>query len=224
MLKMLNFLGKGLVFIFATVILYVTTSIIISSIPVNHEHSAAQHNYTIYIEKSGIHTDIVVPARSRIFDWTTIANPTHSLSSLENPEFIAIGWGDLNFYQYTPTWNDLTPGTAFKALFLKSPAALHIKFKKFILEDEDTVAIALSEKEYLKLTDYIKNSFDFDPMGRAQKIPNLHYTQHDAFYKAKGSLHVFNTCNSWANNALKSSGLKASLWTPFVEGIFYKYR
>jgi len=35
---------------------------------------------------------------------------------------------------------------------------------------------------------------------------------------------LFHTCNTWANNALKACGQKASLWTPFDTGIFYHYQ
>ncbi|MFO7721348.1 MAG: DUF2459 domain-containing protein, partial [Gillisia sp.] len=31
------------------------------------------------------------------------------------------------------------------------------------------------------------------------------------------------TCNTWVNEALKHSGLKACLWTPIEEGIFLRY-
>jgi hypothetical protein len=34
---------------------------------------------------------------------------------------------------------------------------------------------------------------------------------------------MFHTCNTWANNGLKSCGQKAALWTPFDSGIFGQY-
>ncbi|WP_432264675.1 DUF2459 domain-containing protein [Autumnicola psychrophila] len=54
-------------------------------------------------------------------------------------------------------------------------------------------------------------------------VPNLHYNSRDAFYYAKGSLNPFKTCNTWINSGLKNSKMKACLWTPFTQGIFYHY-
>lgn len=76
----------------------------------------------------------------------------------------------------------------------------------------------------MKLTAFLEDSFEFDTDGNVQPIRDLHYTRRDAFYKAKGSLNLFKTCNTWTNNALKTAGLKACLWTPFPEGIHYTYR
>jgi len=53
---------------------------------------------------------------------------------------------------------------------------------------------------------------------------DANYGKNDVFYEARGRYHMFFTCNTWANNALKKSGLPAALWAPFDKGIFYQYR
>ncbi len=179
--------------------------------------------YEIFIESNGVHTDIVFPLYSPITNFTSWINPEHTISGKAGYNFIAFGWGDLGFYRNTPQWKDLTPKTAFKALFLKTPAAMHVKYKNYIIEDEQVVSVKLSESQYIELAHYIKESFDLDENNLPRQIPNLHYSNQDAFYYAYGSLNLLYTCNTWTNNALKSAGLKACLWTPFVEGIFYHY-
>ena len=49
------------------------------------------------------------------------------------------------------------------------------------------------------------------------------YGNNDQFYEAVGSYSCFKTCNTWTNQALKESKLKACLWTPFDFGIISKY-
>jgi hypothetical protein len=44
------------------------------------------------------------------------------------------------------------------------------------------------------------------------------------FYNAKGRYSLFYTCNTWANQALKSANQKAALWTIFDFGIFQHYK
>ncbi|MDR9457032.1 MAG: DUF2459 domain-containing protein, partial [Salegentibacter sp.] len=89
---------------------------------------------------------------------------------------------------------------------------------------EKTIPLMISQNQYLKLTAFLEDSFEYDAEGNVRHIQDLHYTRRDAFYKAKGSLNLFKTCNNWTNNALKTSGLKACLWTPLPEGILYTYR
>ena len=45
-----------------------------------------------------------------------------------------------------------------------------------------------------------------------------------ALYEAKGKYSLFYTCNTWANDGLKSAGLKACYWTVFKGGIFDQYQ
>jgi hypothetical protein len=40
------------------------------------------------------------------------------------------------------------------------------------------------------------------------------------FYHANGTYHLFDTCNNWANTALKRTGVKTALWSPFGYAIF----
>jgi hypothetical protein len=50
------------------------------------------------------------------------------------------------------------------------------------------------------------------------------YGKYDVFYEANGSYSLFYTCNSWANQALKSANQKAALWTISDSGIFRHYK
>lgn len=197
--------------------------IIGAAIPVNTAPDTSEPFTTIYLVSNGMHTDIVLPVRTEVTDWTKIVKPQHSLSPPNKVSFVSFGWGDLEFYRNTPEWEDLEFSTAFKSLFLKTPAAIHVRFLTTYSFGEDFRAITVDRPQYEKLCSYIKNSFKFDTSGNTQPVEDLHYTGDDAFYHAHGSLNLFKTCNTWVNSGLKNSGLKACLWTPFVEGIFYHY-
>jgi uncharacterized protein (TIGR02117 family) len=83
----------------------------------------------------------------------------------------------------------------------------------------------ISNEQYAKLVAYIDNTFIRDADSKVMNIKTkANYNNEDAFYEAKGSYNLFYTCNTWANNALKSCGQKAALWTPSDMGIFYHYR
>lgn len=210
--------------IFIPPMIYMVMVLVGAAIPVNNTDITHNPDLKIYLVSNGMHTDIVVPARTAIIDWTQIVKPEHTLSKQENYNYVSFGWGDLGFYANTPRWEDLTLDTGFKALFLKSPSAVHATFLPAVIENEDTKTLYIENEQYRMLAEYIKNTFEYDEENNAsQPVPGLHYSHDDAFYRARGSLHLFNTCNTWVNNGLKEAGLRACLWTPFVEGIFYQY-
>lgn len=83
----------------------------------------------------------------------------------------------------------------------------------------------ISKKQYLELVKFIDAKFDRDTNGSYILIPTKAvYSDNDAFYDAKGSYSFLNTCNTWANDALKAAGQKAAWWTPTDYGIFLHYK
>lgn len=210
--------------IFLPPIIYLLLAVAGMLIPVNSDFQETKDGIEIYLQTSDVHTDFVVPYKTNLKDWEENISPQHSLSGVPGVSYISFGWGDLEFYRNTPLWEDLTLKTGFKALFLKSPAALHLEFLEEPPAGEKTISLKVSREQYLKLTEYLLKSFELDAEGKVQPIPGLHYNNRDAFYRAKGYLSLFKTCNTWTNSGLKTSGLKACLWTPFPEGILYSYR
>lgn len=204
-------------------LLYFALVVIGAVIPVNSNPETINPNIAIYLISNGVHVDIAVPVKTEIIDWTEIVQPKHTLHKPTNSSYVSFGWGDLLFYQNTPQWEDLTFKTAFKSLFLKMPSAIHTRFHQGIPKNERIKSLMIDSLQYRLLSGYIQNAFIYDEKGNSQPVENLHYSGQDAFYKARGSLNLFYTCNTWVNGALKHSGLRACLWTPFEEGIFLRY-
>lgn len=223
MQKALRYILDFVAAVVIVIVLYVTVAMISSMIPVNIDQPDSARDHEIYIRSNGVHTDIVMPVNNGLVNWLEIVDPAHTRAGSGDLDFVAFGWGDLEFYENTPEWNDLTPGVAFKALFMDSPAAMHVKFQHYVIQDDHTITIQVTSDQYFALADYIKETFILDENGNAMNIPDLNYEMNDTFYHATGSLTLLNTCNTWTNKALKSAGMRASLWTPFTEGIFYSY-
>ncbi|MFM9989057.1 TIGR02117 family protein [Flavobacterium sp.] len=178
----------------------------------------------IFIKTNGVHTDIIVPIRNEIKDWSKEIKfyQTKSKDSVMN--YVAIGWGDKGFYLNTPQWSDLKLSTAFNAATGLSTSAMHTTFCKSISENESCKKIIISKENYKKLVAFINDSFQRDSNKSLQYIYGRGYAKNDAFYEAKGSYSLFKTCNTWANEALKSSDQKAAFWTPYDGGIFCHYQ
>ena len=224
MKKAVKYLGRFLAALLILLLLYFFAALVGSLIPVNDKPRTAEAGVEIFMRTNGVHTSLVLPLKNGITDWTETVDPAHTPSQINEYNLVSFGWGDLVFYRNTPEWSDLTLPIAFKALFLESPSALNVEFHNLIIEGEDTFSIQISEEEYQKLSDYIRDSFEYDQNGSVQPVPDLHYNKKDVFYRAKRHMNIFYTCNTWTNNALKTSDLRACLWTPFDRGIFYQYR
>lgn len=223
LIRILKFIAKGLLSLLLLMIIYLVAAIIGSAIPVNTNQSE-DGDITIYLRTNGVHTSFIFPLENDIIDWKNFTDPSHTLSKNADFRYVSFGWGDLEFYRKTPEWNDLQFPVAFQAVFLSKPSALHVEFIENIRFDQPTLPVKITRSQYEDLSEYVINSFQKDSFGEVQQVEDLHYDRFDAFYRAKKSLHFFNTCNTWVNNGLKSANLRACLWTPFDEGIFFQYR
>ena len=233
--SILRFLGKILyairwflmVFVFGLVC-YVLFAVVSAVIPVSAEIVAAQDSPTfdVYLLKSGPHTDFLVKVKTEVHDWSIdfpYANNANPDSSLP---WLAIGWGDKNFYMNTPTWADLTVSTAVAAATGLGTAGIHASYYYDVPTDRPIIHLQLSRNQYMRLCAYIDRSLIADENGKRVMIQPLLAGvnfNHDRYYDAHGRYSMIHTCNTWVNNGLKVSGQKACLWTGFAEGLFYQY-
>ncbi|RBL88144.1 TIGR02117 family protein [Chitinophaga flava] len=204
--------------------LYLSSAYILSRMSTSKEQ-VADADIPIYILTNGVHTDLVVPVHTEQIDWSTRIRFDNTIANDSSAQLLAFGWGDKGFYLQTPTWADLKFSTAFKAAFALSTAAIHATYYRQLQENENCRKIMINKSQYTRLIQYISNTFKPGIDGMPIKInTNANYSDDDAFYEAQGRYNLFCTCNTWANNGLKSCGQKACRWTIFDTGIFYHYR
>jgi uncharacterized protein (TIGR02117 family) len=221
--KAFRIILKSILGIVIFVVGYTLLSFGLSKIEVNSD-VAQNPEIEIFISTNGVHTDIVVPIKNEIKDWTTDIQFTHTKTQDSIMNFVGIGWGDKGFYLDTPEWADLKASTAIKAATGLSTTAMHTTFYKTLKEDESCKKIKISKENYSKLVSYITDSFQKDTNLKTINIPNSFYGKNDTFYEANGSYSLAKTCNTWANGALKTSNQKAAFWTPYDGGIFCHYQ
>ncbi|WP_394345017.1 TIGR02117 family protein [Chryseobacterium taihuense] len=207
------------------ILIYALLGYLLPFIEVSEKDDGEAKEIPIYIYTNGVHTDIVMPVKNDIHDWSSKIPFSDTKSAKTDYQFVGIGWGDKGFYLDTLTWADLKFSTAFKAAFWLSESAMHCSFYRKMTEADDCKKIMISRSQYRKLIDFVDKKFDKDDQGNYILIPtNAVYGDNDAFYDAKGRYSFLNTCNTWANDALKAAGQKAALWTPSDYGIFLHYQ
>jgi uncharacterized protein (TIGR02117 family) len=223
MRKYLKYAGYTFLTLILLVLVYLGSAWILSRLTVAAETNTPQQ-VTIYIKSSSVHTDIVMPVKTPLKDWSQSIPYKYTRTGDTICNYIAFGWGDKGFYLETPTWADLKASTAFKAAFWLSSSAVHATYYKKIKEGKNCVKLVISNEQYQRLISFIENSMQTSATGVPIAITKAKpYGNHDAFYEAKGRYSLFHTCNTWANDALKACGQKACWWTPFSDGIRYQY-
>ena len=216
--------GKTLLGILIFLLIYFLSAFTLSRITVNSEANKQAQEIPIYIRTNGVHTDIIVPVKNVIKDWSQEIKIENTKAKDSTASYLAFGWGDKGFYLYTPEWSDLKASTAFNAAFGLGNSAMHTTFYKSVRENKDCVKVMISKENYQRLIDYIEGSFQFDTTKNPIFITATTYGKNDSFYEANGKYSLFHTCNSWANGALKASNQKAALWTVTDTGIFCHYQ
>lgn len=208
----LRWIAGALLALLALVGLYVGVAAALMLLPANTSAPAEPPNIEAYVLSNGVHTDLVFPVRSAAMDWTALFDPRDAKAPPPEAEFVAIGWGDRDFYLHTPTWADLTLRHAVGALFGANASLLHVTWLTRAQLRQGAYAMPLSQRQYLALVAHVRGSL---PGGRAVTLPGAGYGPDDAFYEAEGSYHLFETCNTWTGRGLRRAGVPVSRWTPF---------
>jgi uncharacterized protein (TIGR02117 family) len=133
-------------------------------------------------------------------------------------KYIEIGRGDAGFYQV----EEETVSVTLKALFLSTPAVLHLSaynklpVKKFPLSK--TVEIKLSQSAMEKLLDAIVSDFSLD-QGRAIELAPGR-DKDSRFFQSKGSYHLFYTCNNWTADVIEQADYPINhRWSFFSDSV-----
>lgn len=207
-------------------ILYLASDWLLSRIPAYRQrpHEAGQ-SLTLYLLTNGVHTDLVFPVKSELMDWHTIFPYQHTLAQDSTKSWVAIGWGDKGFYLNTPEWKDLFLKTALVAGLGIGQSALHVTYYRRLIENDKCIKFQVSPTQYQQLVKFVLSTVEYADDNHPMYIQTeAQYGEDDAFYEALGAYHLFYSCNTWTNSALKSAGLPAAVWTVFDKGILRHYQ
>ena len=141
---------------------------------------------TIYLYDNGRHVDVIVYEK--------------------DGKYTGYGWGTKEFYLQVPTWDDSTYRAVYNATDKDNEVLMHVK--EDLVRMEDWVEIPITKEQWNDLSENIRSSFKLDTNGSIIFVADG-YESSDSFYEAHGSYSLEYTCNSWANDMLKNSGIYA---------------
>lgn len=172
-----------------------------------------------YVVSNGVHTDVVLPVRSAAIDWTTVFPPSDVPGDAASADFVALGWGDREFFLNTPEWRDLTAGRALAALSGTGRSLVHVTWLRRSELGARTWVLPLDAAGLAAVVAQVNATLARDAAGRAMVVPGRHYTPRDAFYEAHGAYDAFTTCNTWTGAVLRRAAVPVSAWTPFAPNV-----
>jgi len=95
--KIFKILLKSVLGVVAFLLVYTLVIFLTSVISVNDNVVETDKNIPIYILSNGVHTDVVVPLKNEIKDWSKEISYLHTKAKDSTKNLLAFGWGDRGF-------------------------------------------------------------------------------------------------------------------------------
>ena len=221
--KVLKILVRLLAVLVALPASYVLIALLLGLVPANVRWHEPERGVQLYVRTNGVHTWILMPKVNAIMDW----RPYARAGDLGDPrygrgDYIAVGYGNREFYLNTPTWADLTIRRAAYAVIGGGPPLLHVEHDYQPRPTEDTRPLRVTPQEYRRLVEFVRARFRLDAQGRPIPLLGRGYNDWDMFYEANGGYSFVLTCNEWTGRALRHAGVRTGLWTPFAQSIMWR--
>jgi len=161
--------------------------------------AACQSPRTLFLVSHGWHTGIVVERKDLVALVPSLAR------DIGEDGHVEIGWGEERFYQARQT----TVGMALRAVLQPNPSVLQVaplsRPAREFFQHSEIAEVQLGEEGYRALVAFVAESFTRTPAQDAIRLsPSLYGS--GWFYRAEGSFHAFNTCNTWVARAMEKAG------------------
>lgn len=169
--------------------------------------------HTIHLVQFGWHTALMLDSRAALSRSAKLGVDFH-----DDSRYLLVGWGDGEYFvsEHAP-WSK-----AVKALVASDYPALQVGARDtnppLGAQARDTVTLAITERGYDQLVDYIDHSIAASADGKLIYLGKPEESP-DRFYRATGNYSMFNNCNSWVVGALRAAGLPVSSFNLTARGV-----
>lgn len=170
--------------------------------------------YSIFLVKQQWHTGIVFQVdKVDTLIWREI-------TQFNNSKWVDVGWGDIEFYPHP----DPGVGHAVAALFYPTKSTLRVEgfnfsIQRYVNISDIAVQIKLNKEQFDKLCSYVSAAYHYNENNQLNIIEKK-YGGNIIFYEAKENYHLFNTCNTWVAEGLKSAGINFNEKIILAEQLF----
>jgi len=136
--------------------------------------------------------------------------------------YLQFNLGERDFYLQVENEKDLTFSLIFQALFIPDTSLLYVSNFDPEKSSQKIRRVRTSKGGFEKMMEYIDQSFQKDSNQNYLCINPVKWMPDcGKFFESSIIYSFINTCNNWTNTAIKKSGVKTSLWTPFSFGVLF---
>lgn len=164
-----------------------------------HPPLTCEPTRTLYIVSQGWHRGIVVERGDLVKRLPALAG------DIGHEGHVEIGWGEERFYQA----RHATAGMALRAILWPNASVLHVvpfaDAPRRYFPQSEIVEVRTDEAGYEAALAFMVASFTRTPERGVVRLGRSRYGE-GWFYRAEGSFHLFNTCNSWVAGAIAKAG------------------
>jgi uncharacterized protein (TIGR02117 family) len=180
--------------------------------------------FTVYISGDWMHTNLIVPTQTPVFDW----NERLNLSQSRAPQpyaYLQMGWGDRIFYIETPAWDQISITSALRSLLLQNPAAMFVRGHPTLpqIPHETMKCVRLGQTDFRALMNFLDGSFEQDAQGNLISLKGTEFGQ-GKFFAATGKYSMFRTCNSWTADGLRAAYVNTPVWGGLASAVMHQIR
>lgn len=180
-------------------------------------NTSTDQHVQIYVVKHDHHSGLILPADSAAIIHPQILSDYRAQTG-NDPIMWEYGWADEQYF--TASYGNF--GLATRALIVPTTSLLHViglnRTPETYFKTVKYKKLTIKRHEYLAMLDYIRRSAATDQEGRLTQTieaPN----PDRLFYRSRGEYALFNNCNHWTANALRTAGVDIKP-TLMASGIF----
>ncbi len=168
-----------------------------------------------------IHYDLLLPNTPQTREELGWLQPQGIDLQHPQAEWVVVGWGSRAFYTTAGTYRSVRASSVWTALTGDS-AVLRLSISGGIPENMQVRTIKVTPGQYQAILTGINQSFRFGKGTQALPLPG--FSAYDRFFPASGRFSLFNTCNVWLGNLLRSAGVDFGIWTPTPFAVTLSHR
>lgn len=156
--------------------------------------TACEPTRTLYVVSHGWHSGIVVERTDLVKQVPALA------AAIGRDGPVEVGWGEERFYQA----RDTTVGMALSAVLSPNPSVLQVVpftgSPRTYFSNSEIRELRTDDAGYAAALDSIAASFKPGPARLGRSLYGEGW-----FYRAEGSFHLFNNCNTWVATVLRKT-------------------
>jgi len=205
--------------IVSIVTFYYMCCLVLPLIHVNNDYLKKNKGTAIYITNISGKSNIILPVKNKITNWEEHFSLIKFDSIQPNQKWLCLGFDEEDAY--------LENDSSYLSYLFILPqycgfgqSIIHLNYlNDSAINKRKSLKIYLGTEQYLKLCNFIKESFETNQSDSLKPIVKLTHFKNEVIFEAKQEFSFIYTSNTWTNSALKSFGYKTGIWTALEIGI-----